>query len=219
MGKDTFYFTHDYNARMDEKIRLLIRKHGMRGYGIYWAIIEDLYNNANALRLDCDGIAFELREQTDIIKSVIFDFDLFSIESDFFGSKSVEKRLNERNEKSTNARKSAFKRWSKCDGNAMAMQTQCEGNAIKKEKKERKESIKPRKISFSDSEIFDKVKFKETFPTWSQDKLRHYYEAANRYSIEGNKYVSWELAIETWEKKDVMNGVVIDKPKEKPIIW
>ena len=40
---------------------MLLRKHGMIGYGIYWAIIEDLYNNANALRLDYEGIAFEYR--------------------------------------------------------------------------------------------------------------------------------------------------------------
>ena len=43
--KDTFYFPHDYNSRTDEKIKLLIRKHGIEGYGIFWAIVEDLYNN------------------------------------------------------------------------------------------------------------------------------------------------------------------------------
>jgi len=45
MPKDTYYFSHDYNCRNDEKIKRLLRKHGMCGYGIFWSIVEDLYNN------------------------------------------------------------------------------------------------------------------------------------------------------------------------------
>jgi hypothetical protein len=78
---------------------------------------------------------------------------------------------------------------------------------------------KPRKISFEESNLFDKISFKETFPDWSQDKLRHYYDAALRYSVEGNKYVSWELAIKQWERKDKINNVLVEKPKQKVIIW
>ena len=77
MAKDTFYFSHDYNSRSDEKIKLLIRKHGIEGYGIFWAIVEDLYNNANALRLDSDGISFDLRVDKNVIDSILNDFDLF----------------------------------------------------------------------------------------------------------------------------------------------
>jgi hypothetical protein len=121
MSKETYYFSHDYNARTDEKIKLLIRKHGLRGYGIFWAIIEDLYNNANALRLDCEGIAFELREDVETIKSVIQDFDLFQIKDNYFGSLSVQDRLNKRLGKSAKARESAFLRWNKSECNANAM--------------------------------------------------------------------------------------------------
>ena len=78
---------------------------------------------------------------------------------------------------------------------------------------------KPRKISFEESNLFDKISFKETFPDWSQDKLRHYYDAALRYSVEGNKYVSWELAIKQWERKDKINNVLVEKPAQKVIIW
>ena len=59
--KDTFYFTHDYNCRSDIKIKKLIRQHGPTGYGIYWMLIEDLYNNSNEMPTDYDGIAYELR--------------------------------------------------------------------------------------------------------------------------------------------------------------
>ena len=110
MSKDTFYFSHDYNARNDSKIKKLLSKHGYLGYGMFWAIIEDLYNNANALRTDYDGIAFDLRITTEQAKSIINDFGLFEFDGDYFGSKSVERRLNERNEKSLKARQSAFNR-------------------------------------------------------------------------------------------------------------
>ena len=97
--KDTFYFSHDYNARCDDKIKPLVRKYGMLGYGIFWAIVEDLYNNANALRMDYEGIAYDLHCEVNIIKSIINDFDLFKIDANLFGSMSVQKRLDERDSK------------------------------------------------------------------------------------------------------------------------
>jgi len=111
MTKDTFYFSHDYNARNDIKIKKLIRKHRCLGYGIYWCLIEDLYNNANTLELDYDGIAFDLHTEPEIVKSIIHDFDLFVIEQNEFGSASIERRIDERNEKSSKASKNAYKRW------------------------------------------------------------------------------------------------------------
>jgi len=137
--KDTFYFSHDYNARTDPKIKRLMAKHGMTGYGIYWAIIEDLYNNANALQTDCESIAYDLRVDSEIIKSIIFDFDLFKIDGEIFSSLSIQRRLDDRNEKSEKARKSAQYRWNNKTDNANAMRTQSDGNAIKERKgKERK---------------------------------------------------------------------------------
>jgi hypothetical protein len=146
MSKDTFYFSHDYNSRNDEKIKKLIRKHGMQGYGIFWAIVEELYNNANALHLDYDGIAFDLRTESDIIKSVLHDFDLFVFNGDNFGSLSVQNRINNRRDKSQKARDSAYSRWNKNKIDANALQTQSDSNAIKERKgkeikgKESKES-------------------------------------------------------------------------------
>lgn len=140
MAKETFYFSHDYNARVDEKIKALIRKHGMAGYGVYWSIVEDLYNNANALQTDYEGIGYDLHTDATIIKSVINDFGLFVFDGDKFGSMSVQRRIDARNEKSQAARASATYRWTKQKHDANAMRTQCECNAIKERKgKEKKE--------------------------------------------------------------------------------
>jgi hypothetical protein len=136
--KETFYFSHDYNARSDVKIKKLLAKYGMAGYGIYWSIIEDLYQNANALPTDYEGIAYDLRVDCDTINSIINDFGLFTIEDGEFGSLSVQRRLDERAAKSNKAREIANKRWG---NNANAMPTHSESNAIKESKgKERKEN-------------------------------------------------------------------------------
>lgn len=142
MAKDTFYFSHDYNARNDDKIKSLIRKYGLLGYGTFWAIVEDLYNNANALRTDYEGIAFDLRVDVNMVKSIINDFDLFLIDGKEFGSRSIESRLNERNDKSKKARLSALCRWNKLKNDANALQPQSEGNAIKERKVNKGKEIK-----------------------------------------------------------------------------
>lgn len=137
MGKDTFYFSHDYNVRSDEKVKLLIRKHGMTGYGVFWSIVEDLYNNANALRTDYESIAYDLRTDIELVKSIINNFDLFKIDGDFFGSCSVERRLNARNEKSKKASESASYRWGRKNDDANALKNDAnvsKNDAIKERK-------------------------------------------------------------------------------------
>ena len=175
MPKDTFYFSHDYNARNDEKIKRLIRKHGMQGYGVFWSIVEDLYNNANALRTDYEGIAYDLRSDSELVASVVNDFDLFIFNGDYFGSNSVQERLEQRNDKSAKARKSASYRWD----NANALQTQSDSNAKKERKgKEIKgKEIKEINISFDifwdlyDKKVGDKEKLKKKWASL-QDKDR-----------------------------------------------
>ena len=134
MSKDTFYFSHDYNARNDIKIKRLIAKHKFTGYGIYWAIVEELYNNANALPLDYECISFDLNIEIELLKSIINDFDLFVVDNGFFGSLSVQRRLEQRNEKSLKARESANKRWGNTKDDANAMQMQSDSNDIKERK-------------------------------------------------------------------------------------
>lgn len=141
MKQGTFYFSHDYNARMDEKIKKLIRKHNITGYGIYWAIIENLYNNANALLKDYEGIAFELRCTEEEVKSVIEDFDLFVFDEKKFGSLSVQKRLDKKADISKKAADSAIYRWNN-ERNANALRQLQDRYAINKVKQSKLNNIK-----------------------------------------------------------------------------
>ncbi len=110
--KNTYYFSHDYNSRNDDKIRNLIRTHGIEGYGVYWCLIEDLYNNANEIQASYDGIAQDLRLDREIVRSVVEDFGLFKVtNNNTIKSLSVERRLKEREKISKKAKQSVNKRW------------------------------------------------------------------------------------------------------------
>ena len=109
-------------------------KHGMVGVGIYWCLAEMLYEESGILPTEYDRIAFELRTDSETVKSVIEDFDLFQINDNEFTSKSVLRRLDERAEKSQKARESALNRWNKSERNATAMRPHDDRNAIKDNK-------------------------------------------------------------------------------------
>lgn len=139
--KEAYYFSHDSNSRNDGKILSMRMKHGMRGYGIFWAIVEMLRDESGyKMRLQCERIAFELHEDSELIESVINDFDLFVVKDGFFWSESLLRRMKMKEEKSNKARESALKRWNKDNESeryANALPTQSESNASKvKESKE-----------------------------------------------------------------------------------
>lgn len=102
--KSTYYFPHDYNSRNDDKITDLLSIHGWSGYGLYWALVEKLYEGEGALIVNFKAIAFNLQTQPEIIESIVRKFDLFYIESEKIRSKSVDRRLQERLKRSQNSR-------------------------------------------------------------------------------------------------------------------
>ena len=139
--KETFYFSHDYHARSDTKIVKLLQKEKLEWYGIFWSIVEMLYENDGYIEKDYETIAFELRTECERIASVVENYWLFIFEWNNITSKSVLARLSQRREKSKLAQKSAKARWNKGkQGDANALRTQSDGNAIKERKgKENKE--------------------------------------------------------------------------------
>lgn len=125
--KETFYFSHDYNAHSDEKILKLRREKGLEGYGIYWYLIELLAASSEA-RLPFDSledIAFDMRTQCECIASVVREYKLFQFDEKFFWSNRLISSIKDREEKSDKARKAAKTRWK----NADALQPHSERNA------------------------------------------------------------------------------------------
>ena len=62
------YFSHDYNARNDPKLQEVLCEHGVAGLGVFWAIIENLYEQGGELPLNaCKSIAFALHTESNIV--------------------------------------------------------------------------------------------------------------------------------------------------------
>lgn len=148
MNKDTYYFPHDYNARNDTKMQELMRVMGCEGIGIYWCVVEMLYEQGGKLLLsDCKSIAFALHLDMQKILAVINNFNLFERDEKNFWSKSINRRLEHRKNITEIRKNAAVSRW-KPKENANAMQMQSKSNAIKGNKIKGKE-IKENKIKDS----------------------------------------------------------------------
>jgi hypothetical protein len=131
MAKETFYFSHDYNARSDKEMIKVRMKMGMAGIGLYWCIVEMLYEEGGYLkRSEYERITYELQSTYDNITMLIEQFDLFKFDDDKFWSNSVLDRLKKRKDKSDKARESISYRWN--DTNVK--RSNSERNTIKERK-------------------------------------------------------------------------------------
>ena len=94
--KATNYFSHDSNARNDEKLVRLRMRHGAAGYGVYFMILERLREDKNYMcATDYNMVAYDLRVDAKLIKSVVEDFGLFVFTNDgkYFYSDSFINRM------------------------------------------------------------------------------------------------------------------------------
>lgn len=210
MPKETFYFSHDYHARSDKKLIRLLAKVGIEGIGIYWCLVEMLYEEGGFLDLsECECIADELRTHTERIESVIKNFNLFDNDGIRFWSNSVMQRLQIRDEKSKKAKDSAKSRWDKY---ANAMRSQSEGNAIK-EKKGNKSKEKE-KVFIVPSLDDVKIYFKENgYSETTAITAFNFYNSADWFDSKGNKVKSWkQKMISVWFKEENKAGTATIKP-------
>lgn len=112
MAKDVFYFTHDFGARNDPKLLAVSRRYGLAGIGLYWCVIEMLYEQGGSLELNSlDSIGYQLHDDDSIINSLVNDFGLFETDGKMFWSESVNKRLDRRAEIAGKRRQAAQNRW------------------------------------------------------------------------------------------------------------
>lgn len=213
MAKETYYFSHDYHARSDKKMIRLLAKEGIEAIGIYWCLIEMLYEEGGFLPIDeCDCIADELRTQCDRIENVIKNYRLFDNDGVRFWSKSVLKRIDLRNEKSKKAQESANSRWEKY---AVALRPHCDRNAIKEKK--RKEIKRKESIFIAPSLIDVKEYFREKgFAENIAITAFNYYDSANWHDSKGKQVLNWkQKMVSVWFKDE--NKIILTALKQNVI--
>ena len=78
MKNNTNYFSHDYNASNDFKILLMRNKLGIKGYGMYWFLIERLAEAGGYLPTEMIPIyAQQMDVEEREVHNLVNDFKLF----------------------------------------------------------------------------------------------------------------------------------------------
>lgn len=184
MSKEAYYFSHDCNARNDEKILAVRMRHGAEGYGIYFMIIERLRESSNYMSVkDYNIIAFDLRVEAKKVKEIVEDFGLFEFSEDqkYFYSPSLNNRMKQSDERRKKLSEAGKK-----------------GAKIKQGTSEVKATLKP---PLSHPQALKEKKRKE-------NKLK---ENKDYYVIKKEKLLSKSIAIEQWGLK---NKIKPEKVKE-----
>ncbi len=120
MKKEAYYFSHDSNARHDEKILAMRSVYKGEGYGWYWMIIE-MMRDATSHRLRCNGkywhhaLAQQMQTQPKkalaFISDCIKEFKLFRSDGNYIWSESLMRRMEHKEMISQKARQAAYTRW------------------------------------------------------------------------------------------------------------
>ena len=225
--KDTFYFAHDYNARNDPKLQNVLFDLGVEGIGVFWCIIEQLYEQGGKLPLHyCKSIAFALHVDFKCVERLVNDYGLFKNDGENMWSESVLNRLNRRSEVSEKRKLAALARWrqsienqsqtqapASCRqviSNASEMQMQSNSNANAEHKgkeikekeiiKEReKEKTARRFIPPTVEEV--KARIAEMGYTFDAEAFIAFYQS-NGWMVGKSKMKDWRAAMVTWQKRE-----------------
>ena len=137
--KDTYFFSHDYSARNDPKLQEVLATYGVAGIGIYWCIIEQLYEQGGELPLKVrKTIAFILHCDVAMVESIVDDFGLFDNDGEVFWSESAKRRIDKMAETSAKRKMAIDKRWEKYKSNTSVIQekNKTTTNKIKENKRD-----------------------------------------------------------------------------------
>lgn len=145
MSKCSEYFPHDYNARGDLSVVKLRMAMGWEGYGIYWGLVEKLYEAGGRIEPDFEALGHCLSVEPEKVRKVAEDFGLFYLNHNRLASHSIDRRIAKR-KSIVRARKAAGSSGGKaCQAIAKQLlsnsQARVKQNQAKKgkERKERKE--------------------------------------------------------------------------------
>ena len=211
--KDTFFFPHDFGARNDPKLLSLMESHGVGGIGVFWCIIEQIYEQGGTLPLSsCKSIAFALHVDCKIIEDVVLNHGLFQNDGKMFWSESVNNRLDKRKDIANKRKEAAQKRWKSAQNENE--ESNCNANAMQDyANKEKKRKGKKRRISSKEDKGENDKRFtppllKEVVDYVSEkgysvdaEAFIAFYQSKDWF-IGKNKMKNWRAAVVTWEKRN-----------------
>jgi hypothetical protein len=218
VGKEAYYFSHDANARQDEKILMLRAEHGWEGYGIYWALIEMMFESGDSClsHSKVKGIAVSYNIDITLLKNVINTCiieELFNTNEEKFWSESLIKRKSKYHEikqkKSEAGKKGMEKRWRNKDSNNDVI---TDDNSVitkdnkGKESKGNKSKVnesKVKKNKYADYVSMTQPEYEKLIEQFGETGANERIVNLNLYK--GSKGVSYKndyLTILSWERKN-----------------
>ena len=217
--KEVIYFSHDANAMTDTKILNMRADYGMEGYGLFWAIIEQLRSEENYI-LPLSKNTLKVNTNTSInieeyINNCINEYGLFNVSDDgkYFYSNSLKRRMSIKDEKkirrSEAGKKGAEKRWK--NGNDMAMPLEDDSNAIVMPQKD---VAKPSKKMANDGKIKEKkvkeiinineTKLNETFNLIINNNIKELAEKNKISELELQGYINVLKRLKIYVSKEFL---------------
>lgn len=98
---------HDSKIRLRDDIKRIIFKFGMAGYGVFWAIQEDIKNNG-MIHADYDKLSAEYGLSPESIEALIESSNQFVFEGSYISTPTVEVEVKSSIEELTNKRRKEF---------------------------------------------------------------------------------------------------------------
>jgi hypothetical protein len=221
--KEAYYFSHDANARQDEKILMLRAEHGWEGYGIYWALVEMMFESSetalhhNKIR----GIAVSYNINITVLESVIntcITEELFVSDGEKFWSDSLIRRKNKYQEikekKAEAGRKGMAKRWGK--DNTVITDDNSDITKDNKGKESKVNKSKVNKNIYAEFVSMTEEQYSKLIQEFGEDGANERIDRLNLYKgSTGKKYKDDYLTILNWERKNKQS-----QPKnQKQIDW
>jgi len=188
--KDAYYFSHDSNARNDQKMLLLRAKYGYEGYGIFWAIIESMRDatdyQLNIKHISALSIAINVEEKklTKFVEDCINEFRLFTQKDDNYHSLRLLNSMKKRKQLQSKMRANALQKHSK--------------SSALKERKGKEIKVKEKKVNKGKSFIAPSLPdvkdyFKENgYPENLAVRAFNHYDIAGWIDAKGNPVKNWK---------------------------
>lgn len=123
---ENLWFHHDENASSDIKIIKMSRHFRklakdltreeleslvpLAAYGVFWRLVESMHDN-NIAPGEEEDIADELRIDSEIVHTILNNFDLFQIKNSTYFSERINRNLEKRTQKSSKNKDAANIRW------------------------------------------------------------------------------------------------------------
>jgi len=233
MKNKAYYFSHDGNAHSDIKLQYLIAEMGMEGYGIFWFLIENLFESGGFLPMKMIPImARQMNSSEAKISTVIGNYELFEIVEESFYSKRLCDHFEARKFLSKKGKEGAFMRWENGGAirvaNGEAINTPMARKERKRKEKKEEEIINTGKKFLSEDlgdipvrflkSAFEMVKIQKGISISNED-ITQSWEAFKLQNLAGEAWYSSETKVYqhfiNWIKTQKFSKYETNKPSIK----